>query len=402
MVCTLKHLSLCPEMEALYLFNPENDMALACGDPYYMAPASARRMAAELSMLPAWYAEEGGTVWLDSAQRMKTMERQSFLPLSVNWVLEFVPIYNKVIPWGWNPSLVRRLQEAGFPDTAYPSVERMKRIRQISGRQTAVKVLRRLCRHIGGNIPILGEAFVLSSTEEVKAFVLSHSRALLKAPWSGSGRGIQYVSGSFPIPLEGWIRHILTTQHEVIGEPLYDKLLDFAMEFCAGRQGVEFIGWSVFSTGLNGEYRGNYLGAQAYIEQLLGSKLGEEKLQSLKQELPDMIAGILPDYRGYLGIDMMIYSDSAGKYRVQPCLEINLRYNMGIVALMLSRRYLDEHAEGEFTVRYYAKAGEAWQEHRHLQQLYPAVYKNNRIKSGYLNLTPVNEATHFVASLICY
>jgi hypothetical protein len=40
--------------------------------------------------------------------------------------------------------------------------------------------------------------------------------------------------------------------------------------------------------------------------------------------------------------------------------------------------------------------------HRHLQQLYPAVYKNNRIKSGYLNLTPVNEATHFVASLICY
>ena len=89
MVCTLKHLSLCPEMEALYLFNPENDMALACGDPYYMAPASARRMAAELSMLPAWYAEEGGTVWLDSAQRMKTMERQSFLPLSVNWVLDF-------------------------------------------------------------------------------------------------------------------------------------------------------------------------------------------------------------------------------------------------------------------------------------------------------------------------
>ena len=44
MVCTLKHLSLCPEMEALYLFNPENDMALACGDPYYMAPASARRV----------------------------------------------------------------------------------------------------------------------------------------------------------------------------------------------------------------------------------------------------------------------------------------------------------------------------------------------------------------------
>lgn len=55
-----------------------NDMALACGDPYYMAPASARRMAAELSMLPAWYAEEGGTVWLDSAQRMKQWKDNLF------------------------------------------------------------------------------------------------------------------------------------------------------------------------------------------------------------------------------------------------------------------------------------------------------------------------------------
>ena len=65
-------------MEALYLFNPENDMALACGDPYYMAPASARRMAAELSMLPAWYAEEGGTVWLDSAQRIENNGKTIF------------------------------------------------------------------------------------------------------------------------------------------------------------------------------------------------------------------------------------------------------------------------------------------------------------------------------------
>lgn len=55
-----------------------NDMALACGDPYYMAPASARRMAAELSVLPAWYAEQGGTVWLDSALRMKQWKDNLF------------------------------------------------------------------------------------------------------------------------------------------------------------------------------------------------------------------------------------------------------------------------------------------------------------------------------------
>lgn len=53
-------------MKTLYLFNPENDMALACGDSYYMPPASARRMAADLSVLPAWYAAPGDAVLTDA------------------------------------------------------------------------------------------------------------------------------------------------------------------------------------------------------------------------------------------------------------------------------------------------------------------------------------------------
>ena len=69
----------------------------------------------------------------------------------------------------------------------------------------------------------------------------------------------------------------MNRQWYVMLDKKLNKVLDFAMEFCAGRQGVEFIGWSVFSTGLNGEYRGNYLGAKAYIEQLQGRKFGEEK-----------------------------------------------------------------------------------------------------------------------------
>lgn len=36
MVCILKYLFLCLEMEVFYLFNLENDMVLVCGDFYYM------------------------------------------------------------------------------------------------------------------------------------------------------------------------------------------------------------------------------------------------------------------------------------------------------------------------------------------------------------------------------
>lgn len=38
----------------LYLFNPDQDLALASGETNYMAPASARKMAEELALLPIW------------------------------------------------------------------------------------------------------------------------------------------------------------------------------------------------------------------------------------------------------------------------------------------------------------------------------------------------------------
>ena len=99
---------------------------------------------------------------------------------------------------------------------------------------------------------------------------------------------------------------------------------------------------------------------------------------------------------------MMIYKDKTGKITVQPCVEINLRYNMGIIALVFSCEYLCATSEGQFSINAYFNKGAALAEHLRLQQKYPAVYENNQIKSGYLNLTPITETTNFVASVICY
>ncbi len=51
----------------LYLFNPDNDLSLASGEVNYMPPATARRMAEELALLPAWYASAGSAVLAPSA-----------------------------------------------------------------------------------------------------------------------------------------------------------------------------------------------------------------------------------------------------------------------------------------------------------------------------------------------
>ena len=46
----------------LYLFNPDSDLALANNEANYIAPASARRMAQDMALLPIWYAAPGSAV----------------------------------------------------------------------------------------------------------------------------------------------------------------------------------------------------------------------------------------------------------------------------------------------------------------------------------------------------
>lgn len=384
--------------KTLWIFNPDCEMAIANGSRYYMPPAHVLSMAEDLAALPAFWGEEGDWVLVkdlpDPAFMVSVYEP---LHLKAGFIQESeVGILGELEgkPWGWSPKMCHWLAERGMGE------EWKMEQKEWYSRKKAREGLIRLF----DLIPDLEREVIPEicySIEEVER-KMEAGKYLVKAPWSSSGKGILGLEKPISVKEKERLHGILKRQGYVMLEKKLNKVMDFAMEFYAERQGVEFVGWSAFATGQNGEYRGNYLGAQEHIERLLASKLGEEKLQMLKRELPDMIAGILPDYRGYLGIDMMIYLDYTGKYRVQPCLEINLRHTMGIVALLLSRHHLDGDAEGEFTVRYYAQAGEAWREHRRLQLLYPAVYKNNRIKSGYLNLTPVHEATHFVASLICY
>lgn len=388
-------------METLYLFNPENDMALACGSPYYVAPAGVRRMAAELSVLPAWYAEPGGTVWLDDARRAEVLARQLPFALPVDWTVECPPVFGKVLPWGWNPSLAHRLQEAGFPAGAYPSAEHMRRVRQLSGRQTAVGVLCELRKRLPGSVPVVGEAVVCASAEEVERFVLSRPCALLKAPWSGSGRGIQHTSGVFPPPLRGWVRHVLVTQHEVVGEPLYDRVVDFAMEFRAESSGeVRFAGYSLFETDVRGAYKENLLAPDAAIEERLSAYVPAEALRHVCWTLQALLAEVIcGGYQGFLGVDMMICR-TAGGYAIHPCVEINLRMNMGVVARLLYDRYVCPGVQGRYVIEYDAKPGATWRSHQALREKHPLRMEDGKVKAGYLSLTPVEEDTAYQAYML--
>ena len=86
------------------------------------------------------------------------------------------------------------------------------------------------------------------------------------------------------------------------------------------------------------------------------------------------------------------------RYKIQPCVEINLRYNMGIVALRL-QRHIAKDAKGRFNIRFSGKQGEIYDSVEKQLEMYPLETCDGAIVSGYINLTPVDEDSRFVAEL---
>ena len=377
-------------MKTLYLFNPENDMALASASPYYMVPSNIKKMSADLSALPAWYAPTGSDVLLGDERQKEWMEKECRFSLQMGWSVGLSPYYIKVCPWGWNPALIRSLKDVGIAQKAILADERMEMVRRLSNRQTAVDLLPRLQME-----QTLGESFVFTFFEKLLAFVAKDEELLLKSPWSGSGKGIQKIKGGLEAPVYGWAKRVISTQGSIVVEPFYQKVVDFAMEFYSDGEEVSFVGYSLFEADCRGIYKENVLASDQAIETRLASYVPLEVLWEIRkcctQELSSLLTGA---YVGYLGVDMMICEED-GMYKVHPCVEVNLRMNMGVVSRLLYDNYVCEGAEGRYVIEYFPKNGEALCFHETMQEKYPLEMEGGRIKRGYLSLTPVFDDTSY-------
>lgn len=387
----------------LYIFNPEHDLALASGETNYMAPASARRMATELALLPVWYAEKDSTVLAPSAYNLDYLRWvRELLDLPIHLMTEpelATATGLDIRPWGWDVALRKRLLGLGVGASELPDVEQLQELRSWSHRRSAVELLPRLRL----SEYFCGESFYLTLPEEWRCFVESHDTCLLKAPLSGSGKGLNWCKGVFTSSISGWCARISNQQGGIVGEPIYNKVEDFAMEFYSSGDGrVCFAGYSQFRTSGSGAYECNLLASDAVIEQNLSLYIPLGELHKLRKALESELSlrfGTV--YTGYLGVDMMIcrFAESS-IYRVHPCVEINLRMNMGVVSRLLYDRYVHSGSTGSFQIGYYPSEGEAWREHERMSVAYPLEVEAGRILSGYLPLVPVHYKSCYRAWVI--
>ncbi len=294
-------------MNRLFWFNPENDLALAAGTGNYTPPAAAAALRQSGVKLPL--------LWADSSDEIFDSQSHTII---ANPAL--VPE-----PWGWSVYTRNRLLRAGMPAGAMPADRLLEQMRQLSHRRTAIDVL---CGIACGTKLIPAEAF---SAEEAFAIITRLKEdAVLKLPWSCSGRGVFYTKKMKRLQIESVVRGSISRQGSVIIEPRYDRLTDFAMLFHCDCDRVSYRGLSLFATDSSGNYSGNLIAAQEVIQERLGIDVSY-----YASKLEAVLSGIVVGkYSGWLGVDMMTYRTSGGETAVNPCVEVNLRMTMGVAALL--------------------------------------------------------------------
>lgn len=383
-----------------WVFNPEHDMALADGKDSYMPPVVIRKMADDLALLPVWYADAPGYVLAASAYNLDYLNylKDHFsLPLTLMTCSEIAEDNHlDIIPWGWDSSLVKQLCKNGMHADLLPSVEYLDTLRSLSHRACAIHVFNNLQK-----LSLLcGSPILLKTMKACEDFVKTQQFSVLKAPLSGSGKGLNWCKGEFTPLIEGWCKRVLSTQGGVVGEPVYDKVIDFAMEFSRKDDVTSFIGYSLFETSASGAYEGNSLQSDAMIENRLMEFIPIELLHGLRLELMNCIDVVFTAYNGYIGVDMMICRfDESPLYRLHPCVEINLRLNMGIVAHRIYESYISSFSKGYFKIVRHTSADEATKWHQGMMDKYPLQIRDGCVVSGYLALTPVMRHTQYIAAI---
>ena len=319
--------------KTLHIFNPGHDLALAADIDNFTPPHAARALRGSLDYIPALWAKDGDVVLVDYAPHA----RRAFTRVSQQ-VAKYRPWHepevkfveerdlhnihvDSIDPWGWDRSLSYSLRRRGVDERLLPDADTLRQVRDESHRRTAKQLL----GHVG-----ISEAFECSTLNDIHDLIYKYNKVVAKAPWSSSGRGIRFLNDTLDEHTLGWLRNTIAQQGSVMVEPLYNKVLDFGMEFQRCGDGtVAYMGLSLFQT-INGAYTGNLLATEAVKREILSQYIDLADLDTFTTAACEYLGRQLT-YVGPFGIDMM-----ALEGRRLALAEINLRRTMGHVALAIS------------------------------------------------------------------
>ena len=357
-------------MKKLLLFNPENDISLGYGKCRFTMSPLVKKLHDDGAMLPMWYAMSGDCVYANDVDARWLEEMSDMFGVDVSAGLSGQGCIGS--PWGWSCDSMMTLKNVG---AVVPDEMHIECIRQLSHRRTTIDVMNKLHQMLDfeiADVPVEAD-----SIERVDDCLSKWGRVYIKSPWSSSGRGVFEIDSLDERTVQR-VNSIIRKQGCVLVERAYNCKRDFAMLFHSTPSGVEFFGYSVFFNERGNAYGGNIMSDNDALEDIIvASGANKSQLTAVSSALTAVFTGLIaPVYTGYFGVDMIITREGM----INPCVEINLRMTMGVVASIWYARYMSPKSQGIFRVKYE-------QDEELLPRSFPSVV-NGRLVSGVVNLTP--------------
>lgn len=328
----------------IFIFNPETDYALASGSKAYTAPARVRRIRKEKALFPSAFAQPGDAILIPDAPDAQSAAADPEIGVDADRLRRLAGEGLKVIgprqleegkdefagfiatPWGWNPSLRHRLITTAPFLRGIPSEEEMEWLRNLSHRRTTIPFLMECRALTGPDFPLPQE---ILSAEECLGIFAATPDFFIKAPWSSSGRGVMRTRGLERRHVEPWVRGVIRDQGSVMVEHSFGKTIDCATEWWIKDGKARFLGYSLFEASGRGKYHSNIRRPQKEIASMIFRDAQADETTFLHTQGKALEKIVAPHYTGPVGIDMLVTPEGW----VHPCVEINLRFTMGMVGL---------------------------------------------------------------------
>lgn len=370
-----------------HILNLTCELEVANGAHSYTAPGYLRKFTQDLEALPLVYASPEDYVLVENIPSADFQKRLTDAGFQLPQFITFNHISKAQgctpTPWGHSPASAFRLKQL--------DCKWNEELRPFFSRQYALEISQRLQnKSLTRIIDKAQIAYATDSLSTIEKQLFEWGKIVIKAPYSSSGRGVQMLRANhLNTSIINKTRSIIKQQGSVMIEPLLDVLCDFAFEFEMIDGKVNFIGYSSFVTNENGQYAGHQIpfstdNIPTEAQKLWDIGVVNSALEELKTSLEE--SDLTQYFSGYFGVDAFIFKNHEGKAKLQPCLEINLRNNMGIVAL-----HIEKHlAIGSECIYRIEQNGPVSLElfDLDLQNTHPLVIENGKIVSGYLPLTP--------------
>jgi len=401
----------------IWLYNPTCDFATGNGKPSWQPNKLLQKMEDDLSALPLFLANSNDyilTAKLPSAEYLAMFKQ---LNIETPQFIEKKEAFSDAAflaqpkcnlqPWGWSPAAHKLLSplKANCSEEfkQSPVFNWLPAHRDLYSRKFASSVLQKMLENKPGNVFMSSDYTPRICTQqlEIEAALSDWQTLMIKAPWSSSGRGLQPISKT-PVHPKVWekVFGIINTQGYVMVEPLLDKQLDIAFQFEILKGKVTYLGISNFTTDSKGQYTGNNLNG-------LPDSIDED-LKKFALNLPGLLIDPLISvlgkselatlFEGKFGVDALIFRNAEGRLRVNPCLEINLRYNMGLLSLQLEKLLVPGK---KAMYRTWFDSGKNFASFKkEMQFLHPLLIENGKIASGFFSLTDADEDSRFGAYIL--